>query len=193
MNKLLKTVLLLFISIDVAAQADSLHQNHQVYFGLGFGLGPGSKEGLFSDAYVYLQREKYYFEFKTSGIAKVNLFGDSPNLTVSELSLIVGKSYSLNKHSYFQFGTGVSLVNKISRGRFLYDNCDKPNGCLLSSRVYETIRQRPLGLPLETRLNLNLDRTAALSLSLSANINRLESFYGLSVGFVLGRLRDKLK
>ena len=65
MNKVLKIVLLLFISIDVAAQADSLHQNHKVYFGLGFGLGPGNKEGIFSDAYVYLQRNKYYYEFKT--------------------------------------------------------------------------------------------------------------------------------
>lgn len=193
MNKVLKIVLLLFISIDVAAQADSLHKNHKVYFGLGFGLGPGNKEGIFSDAYVYLQRNKYYYEFKTSGIAKVNLFGDYPNLTVSELSLILGKSYSLDKHSYFQFGTGLSLLNKISRGEFLYNNCDKPNGCLLSSSVYETIRQRPLGLPLETRFNLNLDRTAALTLSLSANLNRLECFYGLSFGLVLGRLRDPLK
>ncbi|TCD25426.1 hypothetical protein EZ456_15455 [Pedobacter psychrodurus] len=180
--------------IDALAQQDTLHQRRKTYFGLGFSLGGGGNRGLYGDVDFYLQKKNSYISLKTSAIERIKIFyfGGLPEPRISDIGILVGKSYTINRRHYFKFGAGISLVDQISRGAFLYNDCDRPGGCLFSNNVYETIRKKTIGLPLEITYGLYLDRTAAVTVGFSANLNNVQSFYGISVGLVLGRLKDKV-
>lgn len=183
----------LFSFANAFAQQDTLHQISNTYFGFGFSLGGGNVDGLYGDVSFYLQKKNNYISLKTAAIEEIHIFTKSPNSSISDVSLLVGKSYTFNRYHYIRFGAGISFVNQINQGKFLYDNCDRPGGCLFSSYVYETVRKKSAGLPLEVTYNIFLDRTAAATLGFSANLNHTQSFCGVSIGLVLGRLRDKVQ
>jgi len=175
----------------VLAQRDTLHQNHKFYYGLGFGFGKGSEKGGYSNGFIYLQRKTNYIAIKSSGISRFELFGDEPSPSISDLGIIVGKSYTFNRYLNLQFGAGVALTERISRGKFLYSTC-KSWFCLVGHDVYETIERRSIGFPLEVKSNFYAGRGTALYLGLNANLNS-DPFCGVSLGFVFGRLRDRIR
>lgn len=178
---------------DALAQQDTLHKKRKIYFGLGFSLGGGGNRRVYGDVDFYLQKRSNYISLKTSAVERIRIFyfGGLPEPHVSDVGILVGKSYTFNRYHYVKFGAGVSLVDQVSPGAFLYNDCDRPGGCLFSNHVYEKIRKKTVGLPLEMKYGLYLDRTAAVTAGFSANLNILQSFYGVSVGLVVGRLKDK--
>ncbi|MBT2562966.1 hypothetical protein J7E50_22310 [Pedobacter sp. ISL-68] len=184
----------LLLFIDASAQQDTLRQKRKTYFGVGFSLGGGGNRRLYGDVDFFLQKRNSYISFKTSGVERIRIFyfGGLPEPRISDVGILVGKSYTFNHYHYLKFGVGVALVHQVSRGALLYNDCDRPGGCLFSNNIYETIRKKPIGLPLEIKYGLYLDRTAAVTAGFSANLNDVESFYGISVGLVVGRLKDKV-
>jgi len=194
MMKYLLICFCLLLFIDASAQQDTLHQKRKIYFGLGFNLGGGGNRRVYGDADFYLQKRSNYISLKTSAVERIRFFyfGGLPEPHVSDVGILVGKSYTFNRYHYFKFGAGVSLVDRVRPGAFLYNDCDRPGGCLFSNNVYETIRRKTVGLPLEMKYGLYLDRTAAVTAGFSANLNNLQSFYGISLGLVVGRLKDKV-
>lgn len=195
MKKYVLSLLCLCITGLVFGQQDTLHRKWKTYFGLGFGLGGGGNRRLYTDLDFYLQQRNNYISVKTSGVKRMRVFyfGGLPEPRSSDVSILVGKNYTFNRYHYLKFGTGLSLANHISQGAFLYDDCDRPGGCLFGNYVYEKVRKRPVGLPFEIKYGLYLDRTASVTAGFSANLNKVASFYGISVGLVLGRLRDQVK
>lgn len=179
----------------VVAQRDTLHQKRKTYFGLGFSLGGGGNGRLYSDIDIFLQKRNNFISVKTSGVRRVRIFyfGGLPEPRVSDISVLAGKSFTLNRYHYLRLGTGLAMANQISRGAFLYDDCDRPGGCLFSNYVYERIIKRAIALPMEIKYGLYLDGTASLTVGFSANLNKVESFYGISMGLALGRLRDQVR
>ncbi|MDQ0641156.1 hypothetical protein QF042_004721 [Pedobacter sp. W3I1] len=184
----------LLLFADALAQQDTLNKKRKIYFGLGFSLGGGGNRRLYGDVDFYLQKRSNYISLKTSAVERIRIFyfGGLPEPHISDVGILVGKSYTFNRYHYVKFGTGVSLVDQVSPGAFLYNDCDRPGGCLFSNNVYETIRRKTVGLPLEMKYGLYLDRTAAVTAGFSANLNNLQSFYGISLGLVVGRLKDKV-
>ncbi|MEH3113004.1 hypothetical protein [Pedobacter terrae] len=177
----------------VSAQQDTLHQKWKTYFGLGFSLGGGGNGRLYSDIDIFLQKRNNFISIKTSGVKRFRIFyfGGLPEPRISDLSILAGKNYTFNRYHYLRLSAGLSMINQISRGTFLYDDCDRPGGCLFGNYIYETIRRRSIGLPFEIKYGLYLDGTASVTAGFSANLNKVESFYGISMGLVLGRLRDQ--
>ena len=184
----------LLLFVDALAQQDTLHQKKKIYFGLGFSLGGGGNRRLYGDADFYLQKRSNYIALKTSAVERIRIFyfGGLPEPHISDFGILAGKSYTFKRYHYFKFGAGFSLVDQVSPGAFLYNDCDRPGGCLFSNNVYEKIRRKTVGLPLEMKYGLYLDRTAAVTAGFSANLNNLQSFYGISLGLVVGRLKDKV-
>ena len=191
MKKYTLTLLLIVGYYVVFAQQDTLHKNRKTYFGIGFSLGTGGDQGGYSDAYFYLQRESTYVALKSSGVSQFDFFGDEPIPILSDAGIIIGKSYMLNKSVSIQFGCGIAYTEQISKGAFLYNTC-MGFFCIFGHNVYETITTRSIGFPIEARTNLLLGSASALTIGLNGNLNK-EPFYGLSVGFVFGRLRDRVK
>jgi hypothetical protein len=183
----------MFFFKEASAQQDTLHQKRKLYFGVGFSLGGGGNRRVYGDLDFYLQKRSNYISLKTTAVERIRIFyfGGLPESHISDIGILVGKSYTFKRYHYFKFGAGVSFVDQVSRGSFLYNNCDRPGGCLFSNNVYETIRRKAVGLPLEMKYGLYLDRTAAVTAGFSANLNNLQSFYGISLGLVVGRLKDK--
>jgi hypothetical protein len=183
----------LLLFVDVLAQQDTLHQKRKIYFGFGFSLGGGGNRRFYGDVDFYLQKRSNYIALKTSAVERIRIFyfGGLPEPHISDFGILVGKSYTFNHYHYVKFGAGFSLVDQVSPGAFLYNDCDRPGGCLFSNNVYEKIRRKTVGLLLEMKYGLYLDRTAAVTAGFSANLNNLQSFYGLSLGLVVGRLKDK--
>ena len=194
MRKHVLMLLLVCINGFVFAQQDTRHKKRKIYFGLGFSLGGGGNRRLYGDADFYLQKRSNYIALKTSAVERIRIFyfGGLPEPHISDFGILVGKSYTFNRYHYIKFGAGVSLVDQVSPGAFLYNDCDRPGGCLFSNNVYEKIRRKTVGLPLEMKYGLYLDRTAAVTAGFSANLNNLQSFYGISLGLVVGRLKDKV-
>lgn len=184
----------LLLFVDALAQQDTLHQKRKIYFGLGFSLGGGGNRRLYGDVDFYLQKRSNYISLKTSAVERIRIFyfGGLPEPHISDVGILVGKSYTFNRYHYVKFGIGVSLVDQVSPGAFLYNDCDRPGGCLFSNNVYEKIRRKTVGLPFEMKYGLYLDRTTAVTAGFSANLNNLQSFYGISLGLVVGRLKDKV-
>lgn len=172
------------------AQQDTLHKNRKTYFGLGFSLGRGSIYGTYGDIFIYAERKSYYLALKTSAIEEIKLFGSQPDLTVSDVSLIAGKRISLDQYHTFQLGLGISMFQQQTKGVIL-PKVGKE--CLFCSANYEIIKKRQFAVPFEVRYHLNLDHTASLDLGFSASLNKLNSFYAVSIGTTLGRLRDRIK
>ena len=183
----------LLLFVDALAQQDTLYQKRKSYFGLGFSLGGGGNRRFYGDVDFYLQKRSNYISLKTSAVERIRIFyfGGLPEPHISDVGILAGKSYTFNRYHYVKFGAGVSLVDQVSPGAFLYTDCDRAGGCLFGNSVYEKIRRKTVGLPLEMKYGLYLDRTAAVTAGFSANLNNLQSFYGLSLGLVVGRLKDK--
>jgi hypothetical protein len=175
-----------------SAQQDTLHKNHQFYYGLGLSGGKGTEKGGYGELHIYLQRKTNYIAFKSSGISEFQLFGDEPNPSISDVGVIVGKSYSSDRYINIKFGGGLALTERISRGAFLYNTC-KSMFCLLDHDVYEKVTTRTIGVPIEARASILVGRAAALTVGLSGNLNTANSFCGISVGATFGRLRDRLR
>jgi hypothetical protein len=193
MRKHVLILLLVCINGFVFAQQDTLHKKRKIYFGLGFSLGGGGNRRLYGDADFYLQKRSNYISLKTSAVERIRIFyfGGLPEPHISDVGILAGKSYTFNRYHYVKFGAGVSLVDQVSPGAFLYTDCDRADGCLFGNSVYEKIRRKTVGLPLEMKYGLYLDRTTAVTAGFSANLNNLQSFYGISLGLVVGRLKDK--
>lgn len=194
MKYLILCYCLLFFT-GARAQQDTLHQKRKTYFGIGFSLGNGGENGLYADLDFYLQKKNSYISLKVSEVERIRIFyfDGLPEPRASDIGILVGKSYTFSRYHYLKFGAGLSLVNQVSRGAFLYNDCNRPGGCLFSNNVYEIIRKKPIGLPLEIKYGIYLDRTAAVTAGFSANLNNVQSFYGISLGMVVGRLKDKVK
>jgi hypothetical protein len=175
-----------------SAQQDTLHKNHQFYYGLGLSGGKGTEKGGYGELHIYLQCKTNYIAFKSSGISEFQLFGDEPNPSISDVGVIVGKSYSSDRYINIKFGGGLALTERISRGAFLYNTC-KSMFCLLDHDVYEKVTTRTIGVPIEARASILVGRAAALTVGLSGNLNTANSFCGISVGATFGRLRDRLR
>ncbi|MBC6112654.1 hypothetical protein H7U22_19705 [Pedobacter sp. CCM 8938] len=172
------------------AQKDTLHKNSKTYFGIGFSLGRGSVSGTYGDVFLYAEQKSYYLVLKTSAIEEIKLFGSQPDLIVSDFSLIAGKRISLDQYNTFQVGLGISMFEQQTKGAIIPREGKE---CLFCSTNYEIIKKRQFAVPFEVRYHLNLDHTASLNLSFSANLNKLNSFYAISIGTTLGRLRDRIK
>ncbi|NMN35107.1 hypothetical protein H9N25_00890 [Pedobacter riviphilus] len=192
MQKHVLTLLLVCINVFVFAQQDTLHKNHRFYYGIGLSGGKGTEDGGYGELHIYLQRKTNYIAFKSSGISKFELFGDEPNPSISDVGIIVGKSYSFDRYFNLKFGAGLAFTEQISRGAFLYNTC-KSMFCLLDHDVYETIATRTIGVPLEVKTSFLVGRAAALTIGISANLNGAKNFCGFSVGVTLGRLRDRAR
>ncbi|TCD00771.1 hypothetical protein EZ449_19940 [Pedobacter frigidisoli] len=190
MKSYLLTASLVFIGYTTFAQQDKLHKNRKTYFGMGFSLGKGSIDGTYGDIFIYAEQKSYYLALKTSAIEEIRLFGSQPDLTVSDVSLIAGKRISLNQYHTFQFGFGISVFGQQTKGAIL-PRVGKE--CLFCSSDYEIIKKSQFAIPVEIRYHLNLDHTASLNLGFSASLNKLNSFYAVSIGTTLGRLRDRIK
>lgn len=181
----------MFLFSPVLAQQDTLHKKHQTYLGIGFSLGAGNVDGVYADGFFYLQQKGYYLKLKTSGIQEINLF-NSPALSVSDVSLIFGKSFSPNALSTFQLGIGISAFKQVGRGELIPRN-DQSTTCFFCETNYTRVKTSSFGFPFEIRYHLLLDHTAAIDFGFSANLNQSNSFYGVSIGTALGRLRDRVK
>lgn len=192
MQKHVLTLLLVCINVFVFAQQDTLHKNHRFYYGIGLSAGKGTEDGGYGELHIYLQRNTNYIAFKSSGISEFELFGDEPNPSISDVGIVVGKSYSFDHYFNIKFGAGLAFTEQISRGAFLYNTC-KSMFCLFDHDVYEIITNRTIGVPLEVRTSFLVGRAAALTVGISANLNMANSFCGFSVGATLGRLRDRAR
>ncbi|WP_426327796.1 hypothetical protein [Pedobacter sp. R-06] len=192
MMKYLLICFCLLLFIDASAQQDTLHQNHKFYYGVGLSGGKGTEDGGYGELHLYLQRKTNYIAFKSSGISEFELFGDKPNPSISDVGIIVGKSYSFERYINIKLGAGLAFTEQISRGAFLYNTC-KSMFCLFDHDVYEIVTTRTIGIPIEVRTSFLVGRAAALTLGMSANLNNANSFCGFSVGATFGRLRDRVK
>ncbi|MCZ4245484.1 hypothetical protein [Pedobacter punctiformis] len=190
--KYLITCFLMLILSKGFAQQDTLHKNHKIYFALGFGAGVGTERGTYSDSYLSVQHKTNYIAVKASEMVAIRLFSDEPTPSISDVSVLVGKSYTFNRYLNVQFGTGIAFTRQISRGAFLYNTCHSMF-CIFDHDVYETVDRRSIGLPLEIKSNFMLGRIAAFSVGLNANFNKLNTFCGISAGFSFGRLRDRIR
>ncbi len=175
-----------------SAQQDTLHKNHKFYYGIALSGGKGTEDGGYGELHLYLQRKTNYIAFKSSGISEFELFGDKPNPSISNVGIIVGKSYSFERYINIKLGAGLAFTEQISRGAFLYNTC-KSMFCLFDHDVYEIVTTRTLGIPIEVRTSFLVGRAAALTLGISANLNSANSFCSFSVGATFGRLRDRVK
>lgn len=186
-------LLLIFIFSSITgvfAQQDSVKLNHRYFFGVGIAVGKGSQNGVYVMAHIQVQHFASYMALKESGFAVLNILGDEPTPNVSDVSLIVGKSYTVGDMHNFQIGSGLSLVTVVSRGALL--PC-KSCGWFESNK-YETITKKVIGLPIEAKYNLySYRRLGAISLSINANLNREQSYFGTAIGLMAGRLRQNLK
>jgi hypothetical protein len=192
MKKLRIFLLMLMFPFAIFAQQDTLHKNYKNYYGIGLSLGKGSDDYGYNKAYIYWQRKANYLSIGFSDISKDGFFmGDTPRPETGDAYIIIGKSIMFNPYINLKFGAGVAFVEDVSRGKFLYNTC-KSMFCLLDTDVYETIKKRGVGFPLELNTNFYVSRRFALSLGFNANINTINSFYGLSLGIMGGRLRDKI-
>lgn len=191
MRKSILTLLLLAVTTLVFAQQDTLHQKHKFYYGLGIGFGPGSESGTYVDVYLYLQRKANYLALKSSVMSEFQIYSYEPAPSVSDLTLILGKSYTLNRYGNVQLGAGPAYTERIYRGAFLYNTCNS-FFCLFGRDVYEIVKQRTVGLSAEARFNFMVSSRWALTLGLSANVNQAKSFCGACIGLRYGRLRDRV-
>jgi len=145
---------------------------------------------MFVQAYVQVRHKANYLSIRTSGFEKIDLFGDEPQPAVAEYSLLFGKNYVINKNSNLQFGIGIGVAEITSRGKFLYNTC-KGMFCVVGHNVYEKITQNPIAIPLEIKYNLFFTRKVGLNLGLNMNINKVQTFFAVNAGFLVGRLKDK--
>jgi hypothetical protein len=192
MKKYMLSLLFVCTTGLIFAQQDTLHKNHQFYYGIGLSGGKGTEKGGYGDLHIYLQRRTNYIAFKSSGISEFKLFDNEPNPSISDVGIIVGKSYSFDRYINIKFGAGLAFTERISRGAFLYNTC-KSMFCLFNHDVYGKVTTRTVGVPVEARASILVGRAAALTVGLSANINTATSFCGLSVGATFGRLRDRVR
>lgn len=176
--------------IGVFAQQDSIKFKNEYFFGVGIAVGTGSQKGVYVMAHTQVQHFTSYLAVKASGFAILNILGDEPTPNVSDVSLIVGKSYTVGDIHNFQIGSGVSLVTDVSRGALL--PC-KSCGWFESNK-YETITKNAIGIPIEAKYSLySCRRRGAISLSLNANLNKEQSYFGAAIGLTAGRLRQNFK
>lgn len=185
-------LVMLIFPLAVFAQQDTLHKDYKNYFGYGLALGKGSNDQGFSKGYIYWQRKNNYISFGSSSVDEGGfMFMDEPIPTTSDLYILIGKSLTANKYLNFRFGAGIAYVEDVSRGKFLYNTC-KSMFCLLDRNIYEIVKKRSIGFPIEVNTNLYVSRRFALTMGFNANINVANSFYGLSLGLMGGRLRNKI-
>ncbi|RQO79344.1 hypothetical protein DBR40_03000 [Pedobacter sp. KBW01] len=189
--KYLMLCCLVFLFSPGFAQQDTLHQKKKFYYGLGIGFGPGSESGGYADVYLYLQRKTNYLALKSSVMSEFQIYSYEPAPGVSDLALILGKSYTFNQYVNVQFGLGPAYTERIYRGAFLYNTCNS-FFCLFGRDVYEIVKQRALGLSAETKFNFMVSSRWVLTLGLNANLNQAKSFCGACVGLRYGRLRDRI-
>jgi len=191
----MKSILLLTFACCIVkfgfAQQDTLHQKDKFYYGLGIGFGAGSESGSYADVYLYLQRKTNYLALKSTVMSELQIYSYEPAPSVSDLALILGKSYTLNRYGNVQLGAGPAYTERIYRGAFLYNTCNS-SFCILGHDVYEIVKQHTVGLSTEARFNFMVSRRWGLTLGLNANFNQAKSFCGACVGIRYGKLRDRV-
>ena len=189
----LLTTLCFLVSFEAFAQQDTLHRNYKNYYALSLGFGKANENYNIGTSSISIQRKNNYISIGVASISKPEFIflNDQPNPSTSGVNLLVGKSFTFNRYLNIQIGAGVSYVEDISRGAFLYNSC-KSYFCIIDHNVYETVNRKVIGLPIEFKTNIYLDRTASLTIGTFANLNATKSFYGIYAGVTVGRLRDKI-
>ncbi|MBB2146418.1 hypothetical protein GM921_13030 [Pedobacter sp. LMG 31464] len=179
-------IFMLFSIVGVFAQQDSVKLKNGYFFGVGIAVGTGSQNGVYVMAHIQVQHSTSYLALKGSSFVVLDILGDEPTPSVSDVSLIVGKSYTFGGIHNFQIGSGLSSVTIVSRGALL--PC-KSCGWFESNK-YETITKNVIGLPIEAKYNLySYRRRGTISFSLNANLNKEQSYFGAAIGLIAGRLR----
>ena len=131
---------------------------------------------------ITLEMGKNYYKIKvTSAVEpkyKTKQYLGKVHPEISDISLIMGRSFKLMKYQRFHFGTGLSAVTHVVRG-----NSQNPD----SPPQEENYKQRyTVGLPVELRYSFNFNRNIAISCTGHVNANPIKSFTGLSAGIMLG-------
>ncbi|MEJ7780592.1 MAG: hypothetical protein WKF68_13500 [Daejeonella sp.] len=179
-----------------AQPADTLHKEKKYYHFINFEFGKANNSWIYLQGGYAIQKQHAYLKLKVDGTEEprgfILDFGDEPKESTSAFNVLIGKSYMVGAYNTFQFGAGLSYVEDISRGAFIRNTCTS-YFCLLDHDIYETIKRKNIGLPIEVRYNLIFTKDIGLSFSANANLNSLKSYTGFSAGIVVGRLRDKIK
>jgi hypothetical protein len=126
----------------------------------------------------YTKNDRIY-KFRGLLAAELVVAGPRPNEEVWELGLLYGlhSTYGMISVSYL---AGISYTGGIYRGDRLYSD--------MFDVYYEELTFETFGLPLEIQFDINKARPFGLSLSAFSNINAENSFAGLSLNLLLGRL-----
>ncbi|MEE1945365.1 hypothetical protein VRU48_09610 [Pedobacter sp. KR3-3] len=165
-----------FLFIGTAdAQTDSLHlpKRFYIYGDLEFG-GGGATYGSYTQVSLVVQKRNNYVRLKASENARPLFSWNDEEPMMTDLSLILGKSYTVFTCHNLKLGSGVAFIKKEKR-----------------APLEETYKKRAVGLSLELKYCYMIDWSAGITCSLNSNLNKVDSYSVFAVGVAFGFLREK--
>lgn len=152
-----------------------------VKVGLGAGYmtdnGLGGISGVLSANFRY---KILFVSIRTAGVSELNIFGPEPGLGLSEISPMVGLGYG-GEYVSIAVLAGVGVVYEVNRGELIKEPVK-----LFDSAVYETIRTKSVGFPVELQFSILATSHVGIGVDLIGNFNSKRTIAGALLSFQFG-------
>lgn len=189
MKKIIGLLMLLLTPIVVAAQqsffnnaldekyiinkyemkkSQQSHHNSQFWLNVGGGIGTLGNESAAITAGISIQLDKNLFTLRAYRVAG-NLVED-----LYDIGLLYGRAIS-TESAQFSYAAGLSLV----KGE---------KGVIVSNGITAE-RISTIGIPIELQANWELTNFIGLGITGFVNLNRAQSFAGITINLLIGKLR----
>ncbi len=107
-----------------------------------------------------------------------------PSENIWDIGVLLGKNEKI-KYGFLCFSVGVSVIGGIKRGKLLYKKTSIWGG----KEYYEKIEFMNIGIPVEFQIFFTPSKFAGLGIYGFGNFNPEGSFLGLSLSFIIGKIR----
>ena len=124
----------------------------------------------------------------TSGLIGILSFGlAQPVETMGSINAAVGKIYNLNAAKSLRLNTAVGIGYTQMK---TIENWQKDSDAtLVKNYTYDKVTKNVVSVIINPKLKIPLSRVVGFSVSQMAIINAKSSYYGIGIGYVIGRLK----
>ena len=124
----------------------------------------------------------------TSGLIGILSFGlAQPVETMGSINAAVGKIYNLNAAKSLRLNTAVGIGYTQMK---TLDHWQKDSDAtLVKNYTYDKVTKNVVSVIINPKLEIPLGRVVGFSVSPMAVINAKSSYYGIGIGYVIGRLK----
>ena len=175
--------LLLIYAQSLYSQTTS-DSSHLLFSTLGFGSYRGEKSsGLDFQLSLDYQKKNYQWKFRYIGASEFQLFGPDPPESYNDIGVLYGRVANA-QNIQLSLSGGLGIVAGTMRGDYI-----SSSGVLFPSSQYETKHVFTVGIPLEAAINYNPFKSFGLGFAVYANLNAVNSFWGINLMFKVGTVK----